>query len=937
MRIYLPKWRMGQEGRALGLAFFLPFGLMLLLFAASGIYPFGDRSFMYSDMYHQYVPFLEELVRLARNGESLFYSHRLGLGVNFWALYAYYLASPFSWLALFWPEAYLVEFMSYFVLVKIGLTGLACCFFLQRSGGGRGYAPAFFSSFYALSGFVAAYNWNWMWLDGLILAPLLLYSLRRLLLADKGPGEGGGLAPESATEDNGLALDGSPALESAIAENGPARDGNPAPESAITENGLALDGSPALESATAENGPALDGSLAPEYTSISEAPAPGKAGTQRRATDVRPAFLVYSGLLALAIASNYYLAIPICLFLALYVLVLWTSGEVKLSRLPVFVAGSLLGAALAGFLLTPVAFALGESSFVGGAWPQQGEWYFPLSDVLARHGVAVSPERGLEHWPNIYCGAWFYLLVPLYTLCKGISLRKRVAHLSLALFMLFSFSYNHLNFLWHGANFPNSLPARQSFLYILLLVHMAWQLWQKRSHISKTMLAQAGLGMGLFFLFLEKTTWEQAHFPSGIFWISGVLALAYGGLLLWLSQRELPDGRAFLAGGLAFLLAILELGGNMAVTSLDTVSRGAYVESVQGERHILADYGWQSLDQRIEKWQKRTKNDGALGGYATASLFSSAMYRTIEDLYTRLGMGSTKVYYSYDGATPLASALLNVGFILAKEEDSLADRPDYLELALGHGWRLLQSPWSLPLGYVAPQNFDLRLVGNAMDLQNDLGEQLFLPRPIFQRISRVWERGEASYALPEDGYYFALLKGEPPEEFALELPEGERDYSQADNGQILDLGYGTQGQLLYVKGGEGPPMAIYRMDKAMLEEAISKLSWSHMELEHMGSGRISGRVDMPISGRLILSLPLDKGWSLRVNGQDFPISSFGGALMALDLPAGLWEIEMQFTPRGWHLGLGMSMAAAVLWLGICFWPGRGEIWKRKQTQQNTGI
>lgn len=33
---------------------------MLAIFIGNGIYPFGDGSFMHSDMYHQYVPFLED-------------------------------------------------------------------------------------------------------------------------------------------------------------------------------------------------------------------------------------------------------------------------------------------------------------------------------------------------------------------------------------------------------------------------------------------------------------------------------------------------------------------------------------------------------------------------------------------------------------------------------------------------------------------------------------------------------------------------------------------------------------------------------------------------------------------------------------------------------------------------------------------------------------
>ena len=53
------------------LAFFVPAFIMLVLFIIRGIYPFGDRSFLFSDMYHQYMPFLREFVHKIKAGEGL--------------------------------------------------------------------------------------------------------------------------------------------------------------------------------------------------------------------------------------------------------------------------------------------------------------------------------------------------------------------------------------------------------------------------------------------------------------------------------------------------------------------------------------------------------------------------------------------------------------------------------------------------------------------------------------------------------------------------------------------------------------------------------------------------------------------------------------------------------------------------------------------------
>ena len=44
--------------------------------------------------------------------------------------------------------------------------------------------------------------------------------------------------------------------------------------------------------------------------------------------------------------------------------------------------------------------------------------------------------------------------------------------MGLAGFLLLSFGTNMLDFIWHGLNYPDSLPARQSFVYILLVLTM---------------------------------------------------------------------------------------------------------------------------------------------------------------------------------------------------------------------------------------------------------------------------------------------------------------------------------------------------------------------------------------------------------------------------------------------------------------------------------
>lgn len=86
-------------------------------------------------MYHQYMPFLSEFVHKIKAGEGLSYSYNVGIGSNFLALYVYYVASPFNWLVFLLPESLIMEFMSYLVILRIGLMGLTFSIYLRKTFG----------------------------------------------------------------------------------------------------------------------------------------------------------------------------------------------------------------------------------------------------------------------------------------------------------------------------------------------------------------------------------------------------------------------------------------------------------------------------------------------------------------------------------------------------------------------------------------------------------------------------------------------------------------------------------------------------------------------------------------------------------------------------------------------------------------------------------
>ena len=176
---------------SLAVAFLLPLLITLIVCIDHEVYPFGEQCILHVDMYHQYCPFFSELMDKLKNGGSVFYSWNIGLGADFVSLYAYYLASPLNWLIVLSPVQHVIEFMTILVVLKTALCGLTFAWYLMEhfsvselSGEKEAvaeYGAAVFGTVYAVSAFMAAYAWNIMWTDLMVLAPVIVLGLERMV------------------------------------------------------------------------------------------------------------------------------------------------------------------------------------------------------------------------------------------------------------------------------------------------------------------------------------------------------------------------------------------------------------------------------------------------------------------------------------------------------------------------------------------------------------------------------------------------------------------------------------------------------------------------------------------------------------------------------------------------------------------------------------
>ncbi len=803
-------WIRKKKWNPYWVAFGIPFLICICICLGNKIYPFGKECILEMDMYHQYCPFFAEFLNKLQNGGSLFYSWDLGLGSDFVSLYAYYLASPFNWLLLICPSGAVIEFMTVLVWAKVGFCGagffayLEGHFHLIGKDGKYHYntlIPALVFSFtYALSGYVAAYYWNVMWMDCIAIAPLVILGLEKL----------------------------------------------------VKEN---------------------------------------KAG-------------LYYVTLSLSILMNYYISFILCVFLALYFVVLFL--EQKKGRIAAagrFTLYSLLAGGTGMILIIPEAEILSYSGSSGINFPEEMEWYFNLLAQLSRFCMGAEAYKGNDHWPNLYAGTFTLLLFVLYILNKRISWKQKIPRLLLIALFYVSFAINRLDFIWHGLHFPNSLPGRESFLFIFLLLVMGFEVVRKWKgvriwQIEVAAVCAAEIIITAYFFRDSGITERYEYILTGAFLAGYVFFMVLDKFLHKKWQLRLRV--------LLIIFVLSELTANMALTAFSVTSRTSYTAKMKDYEYLLEsiEHTRDTEFYRVEDPERKTKNDDALYGYPSATIFSSLMNIHVSHFYQSVGMEGGKNYYCYNGATPLISAMLSVRYLLL--DNNMEENALRSIVAESGNYYLYENAYCLPLGFMmdenAIENWDNSGKDDILNI-NSLVTSLGVDGQLLAAsgAESAAEAGETTITMEEDGYYFATRSSCSTNTLDLSASNGRsKTFSKTSHNYILDIGYCKTGDEVTItnSGDETITMTPYILNMEVLEQAYQVLSEQTMTLNKWKDTRIEGEIQVTKAGRFVLSIPDEGGWSLYVDGEKAESTALYDAFISVHLEEGKHDIRLVYhTPK----------------------------------------
>ena len=205
-----------NKGRASERGFFTAFTalfLTALLFLALcfvlRITPFGDKTFLYEDMKQQYVDFFSYYHNVWHGKDGFMFSNNCGLGSEMFGIWAYYLMSPFLLMFAVIPADHYATAVTFLIMMK--MSAMAFCMSLlfshiskrypkeyreyseeseYETGGWRTPAKeavlnVILSVAFAYCGWTVANMTNIMWLDAVILMPIVVMGYDKLVRREK--------------------------------------------------------------------------------------------------------------------------------------------------------------------------------------------------------------------------------------------------------------------------------------------------------------------------------------------------------------------------------------------------------------------------------------------------------------------------------------------------------------------------------------------------------------------------------------------------------------------------------------------------------------------------------------------------------------------------------------------------------------------------------
>lgn len=458
--------------------------------------------------------------------------------------------------------------------------------------------------------------------------------------------------------------------------------------------------------------------------------------------------ILYTITLFISFFSNYYIGLFTCYFVFLLFFVYeccrwggWKKFWQDFLRIAVF---SVLAIGMTAILVLPALNALRSGYTNANAFPEGFLLIFVEENTLRGLLDAVRQVAGsmggfkeptiLLGLPNIYCGVISVFLMGLYFMAPKIPVRDKLCAALLLIFLVASFIFRRLDYIWHGFHFTMAMPNRFSFIFSFVVLYMAYRAWihwedfSVKQILLAGMLAAAILACSNELVSKERLELGSINLKVPLYFLGNFVLLAVYWVIMLLGRmpKKCPaDVSAEQNAGVEIMphrprriytklmLAVMgiELVASLACFELYFSGMGVsdYPKEAQSTAAVvqyMKEQEQNNLFYRAETTHAHILNDAALNGYNGISAYTSTINRRTAKIMQALGYGAKYSYnfFTFEESSPVANLFLGLKYMI--DQDGLDRTSTFFEEKYRDGnVSLLENQAYLPLGFLTNSDF----------------------------------------------------------------------------------------------------------------------------------------------------------------------------------------------------------------------------------------
>lgn len=857
-----------KKDNQIWLSFLLPALIMLISYFAFGVYPIGKQSVLSLDLNGQYIYYYDHMYDVLYGGESIFYSWSRNLSGEWMGIIGYYLGSPFNFIVWLFPRSSILDGMLTMMCVKVGAIGLCNSIYFSRAKNFKKLTTIVFSVCYALCAYTIVQTMNPMWLDGVMILPIICLGIERFV--DQG----------------------------------------------------------------------------------------------------RFRLLVFAWVYAFV--TCFYIGYMLAIFSIIYFLLYMVITKNQEAREKFFsksfkILGlGIVAIMISAFMLIPVYESLSYGKLEFSTPDYSLKENFPLIELFDKIIPNSYDTVRMTGLPFLYCGIITILLLPAYFFHGKIRRSERISYAAVMLILVLCMYIRPVDMIWHGGQMPNWLPYRYSFMLSFLMTVCAASAFDRLREISTKCIgitAAAWFGIMVYQESMDNFVEDLNNgrdtlnnfttiIPAVIilFTITTVVVQMRHKLNYDLRKNRTKIYSFIILGVVAFEAGYNTIGQIYTQHKDITYSNNpSYMEVIPPIRDKVNEIKAEDDGfYRIEKLFFRTVNDPLATNMYGLSHSSSTLNAKPIALLKSLGFTAKSHYTRYSGATLITTSLFGVKYELTTQNNETADVRNGLPITV------TKNEYALPICYLGENAItELKLtqynpftaqtellntlIGKNYDFYTRITDYSFNPVNITQSSTtddhRVYRQKDTNTAAsltynmvaPKSGKLYMYLPSTYERAISITVNgQSKGKYFEGDNNYMKLLGEFNEGDhvdvvlklerdVLYFREAE---FAV--IDEEAVKTALNELKEINKDTVCTRPNATTVRTEMNCEKDMTFftTVPVEKGWSVYVDGVKTDYVETVDALISVPLTAGKHTVEMKFTTAGYPAAVIISIAGIMIFVGL---------------------